>query len=143
MDPESLRIWAVWSESMLFAYKLLQVEKLIANSIDPDQTVWMRRLFWIHAGCKRTLLFCHCVSHIIVSKKQLMNTSGSYSLPFFTLARPVCCKNTFWGRCLLLDLKTEHFLLVRLSKRGMLIFREQLVGMSDNIACLIIHVYVN
>jgi hypothetical protein len=32
---------------------LLQVEKLIANSIDPDQTARMRRLVWIHAGRKR------------------------------------------------------------------------------------------
>jgi hypothetical protein len=35
---------------------LLQVEKLIANSMDPDQTVRMRRLVWIYAGCKRTML---------------------------------------------------------------------------------------
>jgi hypothetical protein len=31
---------------------LLQVEKLIANSMDPDQTARMRRLVWIHAGRK-------------------------------------------------------------------------------------------
>jgi hypothetical protein len=31
-------------------------EKLIANSIDPDETARMRRLVWIHAGCKRTML---------------------------------------------------------------------------------------
>jgi hypothetical protein len=35
---------------------LLQVEKLIANSMDPDQTARMRRLFWIHAGLKRIML---------------------------------------------------------------------------------------
>jgi hypothetical protein len=35
---------------------LLQVEKLIANSMDPDQTVWMRRLVWIHAGRKPIML---------------------------------------------------------------------------------------
>jgi hypothetical protein len=35
---------------------LFQVEKLIANSMHPDQTAWMRRLVWIHAGCKRTML---------------------------------------------------------------------------------------
>jgi hypothetical protein len=29
---------------------ILQVEKLIANSMDPDQTAQMRRLVWIHAG---------------------------------------------------------------------------------------------
>jgi hypothetical protein len=31
---------------------LLQVEKLIANNMDPDQTAGMRRLVWIHAGRK-------------------------------------------------------------------------------------------
>jgi hypothetical protein len=35
---------------------LLQVEKLVANSMDPDQTVRMRRLVWIHAGRKRITL---------------------------------------------------------------------------------------
>jgi hypothetical protein len=35
---------------------LLQVEKLIANSMDPGQTVRMRRLVSIHAGRKRTML---------------------------------------------------------------------------------------
>jgi hypothetical protein len=35
---------------------LLQVEKLIANSMDADQTARMRRLFWIQAGCKRITL---------------------------------------------------------------------------------------
>jgi hypothetical protein len=35
---------------------LLQVARLIVNSMDPDQTAWMRRLVWIHAGRKRTLL---------------------------------------------------------------------------------------
>jgi hypothetical protein len=35
---------------------LLQVAKLIANSMDPDQTARMRRLVWIHAGRKRTML---------------------------------------------------------------------------------------
>jgi hypothetical protein len=34
---------------------LLQVEKLIANSMDPDQK-WMRRLVWIHAGRKPIML---------------------------------------------------------------------------------------
>jgi hypothetical protein len=32
---------------------LLQVEKLIANSMDPDQTA---RMVWIHAGRKRIML---------------------------------------------------------------------------------------
>jgi hypothetical protein len=37
---------------------LLQVAKLIANRMDPDQTARMRRLGWIHAGHKRiTLVF--------------------------------------------------------------------------------------
>jgi acetoin utilization deacetylase AcuC-like enzyme len=35
---------------------LLQVEKLIANSMDPNQTGRMHRLVWIHAGRKRTML---------------------------------------------------------------------------------------
>jgi hypothetical protein len=35
---------------------LLQVVKLIANSMDPDQTARMRRLVWIHAGRKRITL---------------------------------------------------------------------------------------
>jgi hypothetical protein len=35
---------------------LLQVEKLIAISMDPDQTVRMRRLVLIHAGRKRIML---------------------------------------------------------------------------------------
>jgi hypothetical protein len=35
---------------------LLQVEKLIANSIDPDQTAQMRRLVLIHAGRKPIML---------------------------------------------------------------------------------------
>jgi hypothetical protein len=35
---------------------LLQVEKLIANSMDPNQTVQMRKLVWIHAGRKPTML---------------------------------------------------------------------------------------
>jgi hypothetical protein len=35
---------------------LLQVEKLIATSMDPDQTARMRRLVLIHAGRKRITL---------------------------------------------------------------------------------------
>jgi hypothetical protein len=35
---------------------LLQVNTLIANIMDPDQTVPMRRLVWIHAGCKLIML---------------------------------------------------------------------------------------
>jgi hypothetical protein len=35
---------------------LLQVEKLIANSMDPDQTARMRRLVWIHTGRKPIML---------------------------------------------------------------------------------------
>jgi hypothetical protein len=35
---------------------VLQVEKLIVNSIDPDQTAWMHMHVWIHAGRKRTML---------------------------------------------------------------------------------------
>jgi hypothetical protein len=35
---------------------LLQVEKLIANSMDSYQTARMRRLVWIHADCKPIML---------------------------------------------------------------------------------------
>jgi hypothetical protein len=35
---------------------LLQVEKLIANSMDSYQTAPMRRLVWIHAGRKPIML---------------------------------------------------------------------------------------
>jgi hypothetical protein len=35
---------------------LLQVEKLTANNMDPDQTARMRRLDWMHAGRKRIML---------------------------------------------------------------------------------------
>jgi hypothetical protein len=35
---------------------ILHVEKLIANSMDPDQTERMLRMVWIHAGRKLTML---------------------------------------------------------------------------------------
>jgi hypothetical protein len=35
---------------------LKQVEKLIANSMDPDQTARRQRLDWIHAGHKPIML---------------------------------------------------------------------------------------
>jgi hypothetical protein len=43
---------------MLSAYKpyYYQVEKLIANSMDPDQTVQICWLVWIYAGRKRIML---------------------------------------------------------------------------------------
>jgi hypothetical protein len=44
---------------------LLQVEKLIANSIDPDQIARMRRLVWIHAGRKCTMLVCRDAAQIL------------------------------------------------------------------------------
>jgi hypothetical protein len=34
----------------------LQVEKLIANSMNPGQTARMRSLIWIHAGRKPIML---------------------------------------------------------------------------------------
>jgi hypothetical protein len=43
---------------------LLQVEKFIANSMDPDQTARMRRLVWIHAGRKCIMLVCHGIAHL-------------------------------------------------------------------------------
>jgi hypothetical protein len=48
--PSLIRIHAVRLQT------LLQVEKLIANSMDPNQTAPMCRLVWIHAGRKRTML---------------------------------------------------------------------------------------
>ena len=47
----SLRIHAVWSDSLLCAWKLF-VSLTIQNvsSEDPDQTAWMRWLIWIFAG---------------------------------------------------------------------------------------------
>jgi hypothetical protein len=63
----SLRIRAFWSGSMLFAYQLLlQVEKLIANCMDPDQTARMRRLVWIHAGRKPIMLVCRDTAQILL-----------------------------------------------------------------------------
>jgi hypothetical protein len=57
MDPDQpahrrnlIRIHAVRLQT------LLQVEKLIANSMDTDQTVLWRWLVWIHADCKPILL---------------------------------------------------------------------------------------
>jgi hypothetical protein len=35
---------------------LLQVAKLIANTMDPDQTAGMHRLIWIHTGLKHIML---------------------------------------------------------------------------------------
>jgi hypothetical protein len=35
---------------------LLQVEKMTANSVNPDQNARMRRLVWIHDGRKCTML---------------------------------------------------------------------------------------
>jgi hypothetical protein len=51
VHPRSLiRIHAVHLQTFL------QVEKLIANSMDPDQTAWMSRLVWNHAGRKPIML---------------------------------------------------------------------------------------
>jgi hypothetical protein len=47
---------------------LYQEEKPIADSMDPNQTVRMRRLVWIHAGRK----------HIVL----VLSWRGSYVLPF-------------------------------------------------------------
>jgi hypothetical protein len=49
-DKTNIRIHAVRLPT------LLQVEKLTANSMDPDQTARMRRLVWIHARRKPTML---------------------------------------------------------------------------------------
>jgi hypothetical protein len=38
---------------------LLQVEKLIVNIMDPDQTVWMRRLVWTMLVANALFWFCH------------------------------------------------------------------------------------
>jgi hypothetical protein len=42
--------------SLIRIQTLLQVEKLIANSMDPDQIARMRRLVWIYAGRKPIML---------------------------------------------------------------------------------------
>jgi hypothetical protein len=44
---------------------LYLLQGLQANSMDPDQTVQMRKLVWIHAGRKRTMLvLCRDMAHI-------------------------------------------------------------------------------
>jgi hypothetical protein len=58
--PHSLiRIHAVHLQT------LLQEEKLIANIMDPDQTVQMHRLVWINAGRKHTMLVLSWGSSLI------------------------------------------------------------------------------
>jgi hypothetical protein len=66
MDPDKparprslIRIHAVRLQTVL------QVEKLMANSMNPDQTAPMRRLVCIHAGRKSLCLFCHGAAHLI------------------------------------------------------------------------------
>jgi hypothetical protein len=45
---------------------LLQVEKLIANIMDPDQT----RLVWTHAGRKRSMLVLSWLGSNVISKNR-------------------------------------------------------------------------
>jgi hypothetical protein len=59
MDPDQpaqpgclIRIHAVHLPAQL----LRQVERLIENNMDTDQTARMRRLVWIHAGSKPIML---------------------------------------------------------------------------------------
>jgi hypothetical protein len=62
MDPDQrslIRIHAVRLQT------LLQVQKLLANSMDPYQTARMRRVVWIHAGSKRTW-FCRDAAQIVL-----------------------------------------------------------------------------
>jgi hypothetical protein len=40
---------------------------LASDSMDPDQTAWMRRLVWIHAGCKPIMLVLSWHSSFILS----------------------------------------------------------------------------
>jgi hypothetical protein len=49
---------------------ILGVEKLIANIMDSDQTVWMRRLVWIHAWRKRIFLFWHGAAYMVIPLAQ-------------------------------------------------------------------------
>jgi hypothetical protein len=44
----------------------LQVEKLIADSMNPDQTARMCRLVWIHAGRKPLCWFFRDEAHIVL-----------------------------------------------------------------------------
>jgi hypothetical protein len=49
-----MRLRPAWIQTSLCIQTLLQVEKLIAKSMDPDQTA--RRLVWINAGRKPNML---------------------------------------------------------------------------------------
>jgi hypothetical protein len=45
---------------------ILEVEKLIANSMDPDQTAWILRLVWIHAGFVMARLIIYvCIYNLL------------------------------------------------------------------------------
>jgi hypothetical protein len=52
----TVRLRSAWIQTSLRKQTVLQVEKLIANSMDPDQTTRRHRLIWIHASRKRTML---------------------------------------------------------------------------------------
>jgi hypothetical protein len=59
---------------------LLQVEKLIANIMDPDQTARMRRLVWTHAGRKRTMFVSSWPGSIIIWFESQFNKSHTFKL---------------------------------------------------------------
>jgi hypothetical protein len=57
MDPDQpAQLCSLIKINVVRLQTLLQVEKLIANIMDPDQTARMRKLVWIHDGGKRTML---------------------------------------------------------------------------------------
>jgi hypothetical protein len=55
---------------------LLQVKKLKANSMDPHQTALMRRLVWIHAVRKRTML----IGFVMKRQNPITTSSGKLIL---------------------------------------------------------------
>jgi hypothetical protein len=74
MDPDQRSLIRIHAVSLP---TLLQEEKLIANSMDPDQTAQMRRLVCIHAGRKHTMLALswHGSNHEMKNKTSLTDIS--------------------------------------------------------------------
>jgi hypothetical protein len=56
MDPDQPDLRSLIRIHAVRLPTLLPVKKLIANSMDPEQTAQMRGLVWIHAGHKRITL---------------------------------------------------------------------------------------
>jgi hypothetical protein len=59
-------IWAAPWQNQPSLQTLLQIEKMIASFMDPDQTAWMCKLVWIHACRKHTVMvFCRGAAHYV------------------------------------------------------------------------------